>query len=387
MLNPQLGVALCNKVYEYGYVSNLSVFVSDNNGTYQYKIVDSIDTSNNIFGGLESFVLINDNDLIFVVRGADVGIGKDIFSILGANQKFIPNSMDNHPFRSVFQDWFWNGFLGITGLVKFTQYYEMRKFFLDVLTKFRGYDCTVIGHSLGGAIAQRISLEFNVKSMSFSPISPWWSLGHDLRKRIRSENVIDNNIINYYSSSDPFHYFPLFYRKLGLNKQIYLDDYQSNSSLIAMFIERIYWAHGLNNYIFSEFGEIMTSKNESNVDKILNNLNLKCKTTFLLDVLIVLSGFIPTVMTWIFIHMLFSDFVPAYHFSQFSLLWILALSIMSVTTTVVYMLPTLIIHTRWKYIIWILNITISWTGLAWIILFIGSFILNSVAVDSPQNNR
>lgn len=386
MLNSKLGVQLCSKIYSDNYLNKSSIFVSDNDTTYQYKVIDSIDTSSNIFGGLEAFALLNGNDLVFVIRGADVGIGKSIFNLLGANKDFIPYSVDSHPIRSLFQDWFWNGFLGITGLVKFTQYYEMRGFYLNVVAKFKGCNYTVIGHSLGGAIAQRLSLEFDIKSINFSPISPWWTLGHIMREKLRSENLKDNNILNYYSSSDPFHYFPIFYRKIGVNKQISLKDYKSNSSLIAMIIERIYWAHGLNNYRFLKDGEIMTSTYESKIDKILNNLNFKCKKTFLLDGLIIVSGFIPTVMTWLFVHMIFSTILPTYHVSQLSLLWIFCLALISLTSTVIYMLPTLIIHTRWKYIIWILNITISWTGLGWISLFILAFILNSVAVDISKNN-
>lgn len=351
-----------------------------NNQSLYFNIIGKVNTANYLLGGLEAIVLEIEDNLIFVIRGADVGIGADIFKILSANDKFIPVTREKKRVRATFQDWFWNVFFGSFGLVPFSQYLDFKDFFVEISSKFSNKNILLVGHSLGGEIAQRLSVESNVEAITFSAVSPWWSFGHEQRKAIRNGTLTDGKITNYYSRRDPFRYFPLFARRLGIQREVKLKRFSSTSSLIAMLLERVYWAHGLNYYTFDLEGEIEVMHSESNFERILKNLNQQTTSTIWIDIAIFASGILPSIILWLTSQVMLQRVLPEYSVSTLNVMLLIVISLAIIVTSALYMLPTLIIHSKWKYVIWGINVFFSWTGIGWVFLLVASFVLNSISI-------
>lgn len=381
MLSTTDAVQLAEMVYSSRVLEHSMVVIPSTN--LKFNVVDRIDTSAKLTGGLEAIAVQNKTDLVIVVRGADVGVGRDIFRLLHANDNFIPDSKDLHKLRSVFQDWLWNGLFGTIGIVPMGQYTELQKFYDRV--KHQDVNMIVVGHSLGGELAQKLALEYDIHAVTFSALSPWWILNHNQRKSLRDGTFLDTKIENYYSRSDPFRYFPLLTRHVGVQNEVVLKNYTSNSSMLAMALERIYWAHGTDFYESNKHGDIKTMNTIGTVERVLKKLNEKTTKTLWVDVVILLSGIVPTVLSWIIFQIIFQKFVPDYDLTGLSIVAVIMLSIIAICSVVVYMLPTLIIHSRWKYVVWGLNLVISWTGLGWLLLLLLSAVLNSIAVYGKNN--
>lgn len=381
MVTKRIIVELANEVYSNKLLSAKNFIVSFNNEIIRFKIVGKVNTSNKLFGGLEAIALENNNELIFVIRGADVGIGVDIFKLLSADENFIPISKDSHRVRASFQDWIWNGFFGTLGLVNFSQYADFKKFYLNVLKQIPDKNITVIGHSLGGEIAQKLSVELNVHAITFSALSPWWALSHNQRKEFKNGTLNDKNIENYFSGSDPFRYFPLLARRMGKQNPVKLRNYVSHSSLAAMFLERIYWAHGLNNYDYADDGEILLLNSEPIFDRILNTLNRVIVNPKWINIAIFASGFLPCLTMWLTGQIAIQHAVPQFHISELNILLMATITVIVTFISWIYMLPTLLIHSRWKYLVWGFNVCFSWTGIGWGLLLMLSFVLNSITID------
>jgi len=386
MLSIGNAAQLAEKIYSNASLNEETIDVIFGEQISRFVVIDHIDTADRLTGGLEAVAVQCDKDIIIVVRGADVGFGRDIFKILNANDKFIPDSKETNKFQSCFQDWIWNGFLGTLGFIPMTQYDELKWFYKKIKNYAynRDFEVMIIGHSLGGELAQRLSLEYSIRAITFSALSPWWSIGHRQRRLFRSGNLSDENIDNYYSSSDPFHYFPLFTKNLGKQHEVILKDYTSKSSLISMALERIYWAHGMKYYNYSDGGEIKIMHSSSKFDKILHQLNERTTTTLWVDVFIVLSGIVPTIFSGLLIQVLLQRIVPEYSWTGLNTIAIIIAGFVTVSSVVVYMLPTLIIHSRWKYIVWGLNLAFCWTGIGWVALLTLAFVLNSIAVTTSK---
>ena len=375
MFTSRLALELANKVYSHTTLNKTVVDVHYAGKKFRFFVLDKINTSQKLTGGLEALALSFENNLVFVIRGADVGIGRNVFKMISAEEKFIPSGSGPNVFKSSFQDWLWNGLLGSLGIVRLTQYDDMKIFFKKNVKQFSNHHIFIVGHSLGGEIAQRLSLDFHADTITFGAISPWWSLSHIERKKFLNNGIKDDKINNFYSTKDPFHYFPS--RKLGNQNSIVLKDYTSNSTLMAMFVERIYWAHGLNFYEFNKYGEIIIMQDASKYEKFFNYLNKKSIHTFWIDLFIVLSGVLPTIVMWLTVQLGIEKIFPNYALSNISISLLVGMSLLGLMSTIIYMLPTFIVHSRWKYLIWALNLTLSWTGIGWFILLIIAFILNN----------
>lgn len=381
MVSQKLIIKLSNIVYSDETLNKKQIIIKVDDQTFYCNVIDKINTANTFNGGLEAIALEIDNQLIFVIRGADVGIGADIFKWLSANNKFIPTSRGKHKFRASFQDWLWNGLLGTIGLVHFSQYIDFKKFYLKTISDHNYTDTLVVGHSLGGEIAQRLAIDLDVNAMTFSAISPWWSLSHIQRKWLREGKLTDGKIDNYYSRSDPFRYFPFFAKKLGRQHEVELKKYSSSSPLIAMILERIYWAHGLNYYNFNNKGEIKLMSSESSIERAVGNLNKRSNSTIWVDIAIFASGILPSVAMWLASQVVIQRALPQYQVSSLNILLLLVISLTVLVSSALYMLPTLIIHSKWKYVVWGINVFFSWTGIGWVCLLIFAFVLNSISTN------
>lgn len=376
--------------------------VKDNyHNKIKFKVIGTIDTQKSLFGGLEAAALVpldeyeankqhNIHDyqnIYLVICGADVGIGHDIFRIMNASERFIPVSHTVSKWKATFQDWIWSGLLGMLGFVPLFQYQSLDGFFTDLNGRFNNSHFYVMGHSLGGALAQRLALEHKTieKCVTFAGLNPWWCLRHQQRKSIRANKFESINIVNYYSHHDVFKIFPFFSKSIAKQNIVKLQPFQSRSNLIATLIERIYWAHGTNYYLFDKYGEIISIDRESKMTKFISSLNEKVVWAWWIDIIVFLTGVIPTLLTWLVVQKFVNYIHPIDTFSSINIMIGILLILLSLLSVIIYMLPTLIVRSRWKFIIWILNLSFSWTGIGWITLCIGAFICNSVSYKTNNN--
>lgn len=382
MISEQLAVTLANEVYSTEMLNNNFFDITIGKKHTRYLRLGSIDTSSYLFGGLEAVALTDGEDYLIVVRGADVGIGLNIFQALGANESYIPKSSDDHRLRGSFQDWIWNGLFGTIGLVPFTQYRELKKFYLR-LTRDFGHRWTVVGHSLGGEMAQRLSIECKLDAITVSAVSPWWNLGWRARRAYRRGELDDTRIVNIYSRHDPFHYFPLVAKQLGHQKEAALGDFKSTSKLVPMLLERIYWAHGVSHIKFNGEGCV---KEKKRYPTLAQKLFKPVRFNWLINLIIIICGMIPMFLSGMILYITMQFFMPELSGELASWVSYLRMIMMGMTlwkaagaiaAFIAYLLPTLLVRSRWKYFMWILNVGIAWTGLGWLMLVILALLLNS----------
>lgn len=133
---------------------------------------------------------------------------------------------------------------------------------------------------------------------------------------------------------------------------------------------------------------------KSNFNSFFDYLNQRTKMAWWINLLIILIGFIPSLLVisafGILLNLVNSqDKFNILLFSSYSstilgIISIILLLLAGFITSTIYMLPTLIIKTRWKYIVLGLNLVLSWTGIAWIGLLIFAIILNHISETKPN---
>lgn len=346
-------------------------------------INDNISYMNGLQAGL--YKLKDNNKVYLVIRGADVGAGKKIFHIFNANDKFIPKSIEENSWRTLYQDWIYSTLLGSLGIVKLFQYNSLKKFFLEVKKEYPECELIVGGHSLGGLLAQRLYLQEEgiSKCITFSGLSPWWTLNSQSQDILKKYNFLESSesMVNFYSDHDPARYYPLFSRYLGKQNNVLLEPFQSRSNILATFLERIYWAHIPNYYIFKD-NKIKLKESDSKLSKIYDLLNVKIKYNFLINVVLVI---LLTVILNVFL--LATDvgnivsLLTQYSILDNVILNRIFITLVTLIIVSLLMLPGLIVKSKWKIVIVILNITLVYILPLWPLLLIFSIVLNRIYME------
>lgn len=394
MLEEYIVMELTKLVYDSKRLKDNIIRLNYQQEEVELICLDYINETNSFWNGLQAaaYLLKGSEYIYLIIRGADVGAGKSIFRFLGANQRFIPESIEENPWRTLFQDWIYTSVLGSMGLVHLYQYDSLKYFYGSLQKEFSKYHFIIGGHSLGGMLAQRLFLlESGIdRCVTYAGISPWWTLNAQSQRFIREHNFWgdDNRIVNYYSHHDPFRWVPPFSRYIGQQKNVLLQPFQSRSNIIASVLERIYWAHIPKYYAFDKKGRIKLNKQPSQLENWYHYLNQRTRTTWWINILIVLAGLIPSLILLSIITLFvgISQEYVGHSFYNIGLATItgtlvglfasLSTALVSLIFSIFYMLPTLITKSRWKYIILGLNVFLSWTGVAWLALLLLAIVLN-----------
>lgn len=317
--------------------------------------------------------------IFLVIRGADVGIGRQFFRKTGANERFIPKSNEDSSWKTIFQDWIWTSMLGSMGLVSLHQYDTLREFYHHLMGENEGARLVVSGVSLGGLLAQRLYiLEDKVdRCITFSALSPWWTFYRGTQDLLRQEDFLkqDPNMINYYSNHDIFRWSPPLNRALGCQYNVLLQPFQSRSNLLATLIERIYWAHIPNYYSYSSTGEIRVKNKQTRSERCYRWLNQKTTKSGMIDGIVLLGILVSSLLIvfglglglqllWPQIVTLSSARDLMEHFGNHSIWGSLVTSVMELF----FFLPTLLSKSHWKVVLLGLNSLSIFVPLFWPLL-------------------
>ncbi|MDD7764361.1 MAG: superinfection immunity protein [Peptoniphilaceae bacterium] len=372
---------LTKKIYSSLENTKSDMKISHFDETITLKLVEKIDVTDNILNGLQAAAYLSKNKTIFlIVRGADVGIGKKLFKSVGAKRSYIPLSTEKNQIKTTFQDWIYSSIFGSIGLVHLYQYDSLTDFFKKVKCKYPKHKLVIGGLSLGGLLSQKIFLTNQGidKCITFSTISPWWTFNKEIKKIIKSKKFYYNskNIKNYYSKHDLFRFFPLFSRQIGKQIPVILKPYKSKSNIIASILERICWAHIPNYYYFDKKYNISIDKKNSIFDNIKYFLGKKVKKLYLINSIIILLILSMSLIAYQILQpILILKFIKKLcSFNDF----ILNVTIYSAVQIFV-LLPTIISKTRWKFIIFLLNLLFGWTIILWPIVLSLSIITNDIS--------
>ena len=336
-----------------------------------------IDETTSWRNGLQAaaYQMEGEEKIYLIIRGADVGVGKKLFQKAGADDRFIPKSNEDSSFKTSFQDWFYTSLLGSCGLAKIYQYDALEAFYQQLRSQHPNRPILAAGVSLGGFLAQKLYLhnpDLN-QARGFSGLSPWWTYASASQNFMKERDFFrqDPHLVTYYSHHDPFRTAPWFARYLGQQKNVLLQPFQSRSNALATFIERIYWAHIPHYYAYSKSGKIKHHKDPSKREAILAWLYQPLKKRKFYNCLIWLLGFIPSLLLLATVFVLFrhlsmqpGDLLT--RLTEQGQIWYVLLA--ALISSGLYMLPSLMAETRYKWLILPLNLTLAWTGWVWMLL-------------------
>lgn len=260
------------------------------------KKLSSIDENASWVNGLQAVAYETEGEdtIYIVVRGADVGIGKKLFRKTGADARFIPKVNDEDSFKTIFQDWIYSSTLGSMGLAHLYQYDSLQAFYYSLRKKYPHKRFVVSGVSLGGLLAQRLYIfEDGIeRCITFSATSPWWTFNRRSQETLKESDFLknDDNLINFYSTHDPFRFLPLFKRHLGQQKNVLLQPFQSRSNFFATVIERMYWAHIPNYYTYTDTGKVRQKEDRSRIQRLNNWLNSRASHSKLVNIAVLVMS-------------------------------------------------------------------------------------------------
>ena len=128
--------------------------------------------------------------------------------------------------------------------------------------------------------------------LTFSATSPWWTFNRRSQEMLKESNFLknDDNLINFYSTHDPFRFLPLFKRHLGQQKNVLLQPFQSRSNFFATVIERIYWAHIPNYYTYTDTGKVRQKEDRSRIQRWNNWLNSKASHSNIVNIAVLVMS-------------------------------------------------------------------------------------------------
>lgn len=387
-LDENIVLELTKKVYHPDnlIVKNIEIEIHKNrifNLSCEKYINDNQSYKNGLQAGL--YGLREEKKLYLVIRGADVGAGKKIFHIFNANDKFIPKSVEENSWRTLYQDWIYSTLLGSLGIVRLYQYESLRKFFMEIKEEYPDYQIIVGGHSLGGLLAQKLYLQESgiTRCITFAGLSPWWTLNSQTQDMLKKYKFLENSerMVNFYSDHDPARYYPLFTKYIGKQNNVLLEPFQSRSNILATFLERIYWAHVPNYYIFKD-NKIKVKSTESKFNKVYNNLNTKIKYNTLINItLISVLTFLFSVFIFMFNQQVPSNIMESYIFLENIISNNILMFLLIFIGVVILLLPTLLVKSKWKIILIIINLSLFSIIILWPVLLSISVILNRICVE------
>ena len=359
--------------------------------TKKLKIFDHIDEIESYTNGLQAVAYLSqdDNKLYIIIRGADIGIGKDIFRILGADSKYLPTSSDENKFRAFIQDWLYSAFLAGNGLVPMKQRDSLEDFVLQVSKKYPSKEVIIAGSSLGGALAQAAYIKypnlFN-KCITYSAMSPWRILTKKEREVVRSRNFLKDvkKMVSYYTNSDLFRIHPIFPRYIGPELNIALTPFKTQSNVFATILEWMGWSHMMKYVKVGNNGlPVPLPSQESVLQQIYGKLNQKFEKNIPFNIGYILLVFILTtgsifgainILQYLPHNISFISFIE--NFITNNHLFVILLTILF---TMIVTLPVTIIKSKWKLLmVMMLSLSIMFP-LLWPVLLVLSFLINTSA--------
>ena len=356
------------------------------------KKLSSIDENASWVNGLQAVAYETEGEdtIYIVVRGADVGIGKKLFRKTGADARFIPKVNDEDSFKTIFQDWIYSSTLGSMGLVHLYQYDSLQTFYHSLRKKYSHKRFVVSGVSLGGLLAQRLYIfEGGIeRCLTFSATSPWWTFNRRSQEMLKESNFLmnDDNLINFYSTHDPFRFLPLFKRHLGQQKNVLLQPFQSRSNFFATVIERMYWAHIPNYYTYTDTGKVRQKEDRSKIQKWNNWLNSKASYSKLVNIAVLVMSVLLALVLALVVPILntYEVLSPIYTLeASFGIFFSLASGFLFLC----FLLPTLVVKTNWKYLMFLMNLAVIWFAPFWVLLLALSIIFESISNKEENINK
>lgn len=373
-------VQLTALIYDSDAMKNKQINVDGS----QFTCLDFIDETQKWNNGLQAAVYRANHDadtLYLIIRGADVGLGRRIFQWTKADERFIPKSNAENEWLTSFQDWFYTSLLGGLGLVPLYQFDSLWLFYRKIREEHPNAIILVAGHSLGGLLAQRLYILVGdiQKCVTFAALSPWWTFPTGAQKLLKSRNFFkdDEQLINYYSAHDPFRIFPFFRRNIGQQKNVLLQPFQSRTNVIATFLERVYWAHVPNYYIYDKKGDIRLSEESSSLERLYAWLNRSCSYHSRMNLTLIFSSlFLATLLTLLFFYG--ASYLQSL-FQLGSLSQSAILPILFYLLPILYLLPVLYVESNWKYIFLAVDLLIGWLVFPWVFLLLLLPIVRAIA--------
>lgn len=373
-------VQLTALIYDSDTMKNKQINVDGS----QFTCLDFIDETRKWNNGLQAAVYQANHDtetLYLIIRGADVGLGRRIFQWTKADERFIPKSNAENEWLTSYQDWFYTSLLGGLGLVPLHQFDSLLLFYRKIREDYPNATILVAGHSLGGLLAQRLYILVGdiQKCITFAALSPWWTFPTGAHKILKSQDFFKNDeqLINYYSAHDPFRIFPFFRRNIGQQKNVLLQPFQSRTNVIATFLERIYWAHVPNYYIYDKKGDIRLSDETSSLERLYSWLNRPCSHHGRMNtVLIIFALFLATLLTLLFFYgtSYLQSIIQLGSLSHSPIVPVLFFIL-----PILYFLPVFYVSSNWKYVFLAINLLLGWMVFPWVGLLLLMPIVRTIA--------
>ena len=195
----------------------------------------------------------------------------------------------------------------------------------------------------------------------------------------------DDNLINFYSTHDPFRFLPLFKRHLGQQKNVLLQPFQSRSNFFATVIERIYWAHIPNYYTYTDTGKVRQKEDRSRIQRWNNWLNSRANHSKLVNIIVFVMSVLLALVLALVVPILntYDVLSPIYTLeASFGIFFSLASGFLFLD----FLLPTLVVKTNWKYLMFLMNLAMLWFAPFWVLLLALSIIFESISNKEENIN-
>lgn len=165
-----------------------------------------------------------------------------------------------------------------------------------------------------------------------------------------------------------------------------LQPFQSRSNFFATVIERIYWAHIPNYYTYTDTGRVRQRQDRSKIQTWNNWLNSRASYSNLINISVVaISIILALVLALVFPILNTYDILsPIYTLeTSFGIFF----SLVSGLLFFCFLIPTLLVKTNWKYLMFLLNLAMLWFAPFWALLLALSIIFESISNKDENINK
>ena len=165
-----------------------------------------------------------------------------------------------------------------------------------------------------------------------------------------------------------------------------LQPFQSRSNFFATVIERMYWAHIPNYYTYTDTGKARQKEDRSKIQKWNNWLNSKASYSKLVNIaVLVMSVLLALVLAFVVpILNTYEVLSPIYTLeASFGIFF----SLVSAFLFFCFFIPTLVVKTNWKYLMFLLNLAMIWFAPFWVLLLALSIIFESISNKEENSNK
>ncbi|MDR2660744.1 MAG: lipase family protein [Lactobacillaceae bacterium] len=238
--------------YEKFYIKNRVLSIEIKNNKFKnFRIIDYINSDKKALG-LEALLLV-ENSQFLLHKITKQKYKHLIISVRG--------SVNNLNITQILYDWFLADFGELTALSKPRQSQGLQKWINKILKQY-GYSKTKIaitGHSLGGAIVQKIYANHPTlfeQSEIFSSANGYNLLSDD--QKIKNNNHEYSNLINYFNPKDIVHNMPPADEYVGIQAKVKFKQPKNMQIKInsKYLYEALDYQHNASSFIFEKNGSI-----------------------------------------------------------------------------------------------------------------------------------